>query len=65
MSVWEGNYDIYRIDVNRVIENRRKLTRHREVDMDPTWVPVGYFSVSPTAETQTTLWGRLKQSVQD
>ena len=53
------------IDVNGAIDNRRRLTRHRETDMYPTWVPSGFLSVSPTAETQTTLWGRLKQSVGD
>ena len=29
------------------------------------WVPKQLLSVSPTAETQTTLWGRLKQSIGD
>ena len=62
---WEGNSDIYHIEVNGAVENRRKMTRHPAVDMDPTWVPSGFLSVSPTAETQTTLWGRLKQSVNE
>ncbi|MDD9974935.1 MAG: hypothetical protein OXU27_13060, partial [Candidatus Poribacteria bacterium] len=57
--------DIYRTDLNGIIGNRRRLTRHPEPDMGPTWVPTGTLSVAPTAETQTTLWGRLKQSVQD
>ncbi|MDE0465889.1 MAG: hypothetical protein OYL97_02435 [Candidatus Poribacteria bacterium] len=26
------------------------------------WVPEGFLSVSPSAEKQLTLWGRLKQS---
>ena len=65
MSLWAGNYDIYRVNVNGAVENRRKLTRHREVDMGPAWVPTGALLVSPTTETQTTLWGRLKQSVGD
>ena len=65
MSWWARNSDIYHIDVNGVIDNRRRLTRHPQTDTHPTWVPAGYFSVSPTAETQTTLWGRLKQSVHD
>lgn len=29
--------------------------------LSPAWVPEGFLSVSPTAEKQTTLWGRLKQ----
>ena len=62
-SRWEKNYDIYRIDVEGT--NRRRLTDHLARDVDPTGVPAGYFSVSPTAETQTTLWGRLKQFVRD
>ncbi|MDD9974063.1 MAG: hypothetical protein OXU27_08655, partial [Candidatus Poribacteria bacterium] len=65
LGKWEGNSDIYHIDVNGAVDNRRRLTRHRETDMGPTWVPTGTLSVSPTAETQTTLWGRLKQPVQD
>ena len=28
----------------------------------PAWVPESFFSVSPTVDTQTTLWGRLKQA---
>ena len=28
----------------------------------PAWVPEGFLSVSPTAEKQTTLWGKLKQT---
>ncbi len=31
-------------------------------DLSPTWVPETYFSVSPSTEKQTTLWGRLKQT---
>ena len=30
-------------------------------DLSPAWVPEGFLSVSPGAEKQTTLWGRLKQ----
>lgn len=30
-------------------------------DLSPVWVPEGFLSVSPSAEKQTTLWGRLKQ----
>ena len=28
----------------------------------PVWVPEAFFAVSPSAEKQVTLWGRLKQS---
>ena len=31
-------------------------------DLSPAWVPEGFLSVSPGAEKQTTLWGRLKQT---
>ena len=30
-------------------------------DLSPAWVPEGFLSVSPGAEKQMTLWGRLKQ----
>ncbi len=42
-----------------------RLTRHPADDKYPAWVPAGSLSISPTAETQTTLWGKLKQSGQD
>ena len=29
--------------------------------LDPTWVPEAFLPVSPSAEKQTTLWGRLKK----
>ena len=63
ISGWQENYDISLIDVAST--DRRRLTDHLARDQDPTWVPAGFLSVSPTAETQTTLWGRLKQSVGD
>ena len=44
-SLSEGNYDIYRINVNGAIDNRHRLTRHRETDMGPTWVPTGALPV--------------------
>ena len=31
-------------------------------NLSPAWVPEGFLSVSPTAEQQTILWGRLKQT---
>ena len=61
---WEENSDIYLIDVGG--DNRRRLTHDPAVDKSPTWVPAGFsLPISPTEETQTTLWGRLKQSVRD
>ena len=39
------------------LEKTRGLVRGR---LD--WVPQGFLSVSPSAEKQTTLWGRLKQT---
>jgi len=43
----------------------RQLTNHPARDRYPAWVPETFLSVSPTVEQQTTLWGRLKQSVRD
>ena len=43
----------------------RQITKHAGKDSYPEWVLGGFLSVSPTAEKQTTLWGRLKQSVRD
>ena len=40
----------------------RQITRHEGKDSDPAWVPEAFFSVSPSSEKQTTLWGKLKQS---
>ena len=40
----------------------RQITQHPELDACPAWVPENFFSVSPTVDTQTTLWGRLKQA---
>ena len=39
-----------------------ELTTHLSWNMSPAWVPEPFFSVSPSAETQTTVWGRLKKS---
>lgn len=43
----------------------RQLTKHPGRDRYPAWVPEAFLSVSPTAEKQTTLWGRLKKSGSD
>lgn len=43
----------------------RQLTKHPARDRYPAWVPEFFLSVSPTANTQTTLWGRLKKSGSD
>ena len=37
------------------------LVKEAGQDLFPAWVPEGFFSVSPSAEKQTTLWSRLKQ----
>lgn len=42
-----------------------QLTKHPARDILPAWVPEAFLSVSPTAEQQTTLWGRLKKSIHD
>ena len=43
----------------------RQITKHAGKDSYPKWVPEGFLSISPSAEKQTTLWGKLKQSVRD
>ena len=40
----------------------RQITHHQAMDFSPAWVPSGFLPVSPTANTQTTLWGKLKQN---
>ncbi len=40
----------------------RQITQHPGQHESPAWVPESFFSVSPTVDTQTTLWGRLKQA---
>ena len=51
--------------VNPAGAKTRQLTRHPARDRYPAWVPAGFLSVSTTAETQTTLWGKLKQPIGD
>ncbi|MDE0325671.1 MAG: hypothetical protein OXN27_17285 [Candidatus Poribacteria bacterium] len=63
-SRWNQKYDIYLIK-GGFGQHGGQLTRHPAEDKHPTWVPMNYLSVSPTEETQTTLWGKLKQSVHD
>ena len=41
--------------------NPRQITTHEAMDYSPAWVPSGFLAVSPAANTQTTLWGTLKQ----
>lgn len=38
-----------------------QLTTHLSMNISPAWVPEPFFSVSPSAEKITTLWGKLKQ----
>lgn len=52
--------DIYIIDAKGK-DRGTPLVKERGVDVSPAWVPEGFLSVSPSAEKQTTLWGRLKQ----
>ena len=40
----------------------RQITGDAGKNRDPAWVPEEFFSVSPSAEMQTTLWGGLKQA---
>ncbi len=43
----------------------RQLTEHPARDHYPAWVPASFLSVSPAVNTQTTLWGSLKQPIHD
>ena len=38
-----------------------QLTTHLSTNISPAWVPAPFFSVSPSTEKMTTLWGKLKQ----
>ena len=51
--------DIYLI--NATGGEPRQLTTHPSGGRNPTWMPEPFFSVSPSAEKMTTLWGKLKQ----
>ena len=55
-----GTADIYIVDAEGKGRGR-PLVKEFGQDLSPTWVPETFFSVSPSAEKQTTLWGRLKQ----
>lgn len=52
--------DIY--VVNAAGGEPRQLTTHPAGGKDPAWVPDPFFSVSPSAEKTTTLWGKLKEA---
>ncbi len=52
--------DIYLVNV--LNGESRQLTTHPEGDYDPTWMPKSFFSVSPSLEKMTTLWGQLKKA---
>ena len=52
--------DIYVIDA-RGNGRGTPLVKDAGQDLSPAWVPEGFLSVSPNAEKQTTLWGKLKQ----
>ena len=54
------------IGVVNTIDNKRGGVLETTRGLVPShldWVPEGFLSVSPSAEKQTTLWGRLKQKV--
>lgn len=51
--------DIYFIDATG--GEPLQLTTHPSGGHDPAWIPKLFFSVSPSAEKMTTLWGKLKQ----
>lgn len=47
--------------INLVTEKQRKLTGDLSNVSGLAWVPETFFSVSPSTEKTTTLWGKLKQ----
>lgn len=51
--------------ISPIDDKPRRLTDHPAMDTYPAWVPDGFLSVYPSAEKQTTLWSKLKQSVRD
>ena len=59
-ELWRGNV-IYVINTDGK-NNAQPLQATRGLSSNPVWVPETFFAVSPSAEKQATLWGRLKQS---
>ncbi|RKU38138.1 hypothetical protein C6496_07500 [Candidatus Poribacteria bacterium] len=57
-KVDSATIDLYVI--NLVTEKQRKLTGHLSNVSGLAWVPETFFSVSPSIEKMTTLWGELK-----
>ena len=55
--------DIYVINVTG--KPIQRLTNDEGNEYSPAWVPEGFLFLSPTVNTQATLWSRLKQSVGD
>lgn len=56
-----GTADIYVIDAMGGTRGK-PLVKEIGWDQSPAWAPETFFSVSPSAEKQTILWGRLKQA---
>lgn len=58
-----GSSDIYVINAINNGRGKPLLMEKRGLSLNlyPAWVPEGFLSVSPSAEKQTTLWGKLKQ----
>ena len=59
-TVLSQTADIYIIDA-KGNGGGTPLVESMGQDLSPAWVPEGFLSVSPSAEKQTTLWGKLKQ----
>ena len=59
-TVFGGTADIYVIDAKGNGRGTPLVEGVRQ-ELSPAWVPEGFLSVSPSAEKQTTLWGRLKR----
>ena len=62
IAPWENpNAELHIFIVSVEGGEPRQITQH-PANSSPAWVPGSFFSVSPTVDTQTTLWGRLKQA---
>ena len=60
---WEDPNAVRHIFIVSVEGNEpRQITQYPVHNNSPAWVPESFFSVSPTVDTQTTLWGSLKQA---
>ena len=56
-----GDSAIHLVKATDRLSEPIEVANELSLDLYPAWVPEAFLSVSPSAEKQTTLWGRLKQ----